>query len=208
MSLRYNEKARRADERRRVIFSTLRYNPLVAGAAGATCIVGSCVSLSNALVLIVLLAALLPLVALVSCSESERIKPVMRPAFYCFITALTVFLLSLLLDNVIAPGCVTALGIYAPLLAFDGLVLSRTAPDAPILTVRESMTEALTVLVCAAVIAIPVGIVRELLAEGTLFSVVYDANSPFRRPFFGFFLCAFVLAAFRAAAQRFIKEDA
>lgn len=206
MSLRYNEKARRAQERRSVILHTLRSNPLAAGAAGATCIIGACVSIANALVLTAMLAVLLPLIAFISSVERERLGKIVRPAFYCFISALTVFLLSLFLDLTVAEGCVEALGIYAPLLAFDGLVLARTAEDAPLLTVRESLTESITTVICAAVIAIPIGAVREIFAVGKLFSKPVETGSVFSNPFFGFILCGFLLAAFRAAITHFAKE--
>lgn len=205
--MKYNERDRHTSDKMSIVRSSLRSNPLLTGAVGATCIAGACVSLSNALVLIAILAFLLPVVGVLSSAQGEHFGSLIRPAFYCVVSGVIVFLISLFIDNVIADGSVLRLGIYAPLLAVDGLVMARTDEDSPILTARESLTDSFTVLACAAFVALPVGIIRELLITGRLFSRVAQTDSPFARPFFGFLLCGFMLALLRVISEKIIKED-
>lgn len=202
--MRYNERARRFGENRRVFSSALKSNPLLATAAGATAVAGGCVSITGALVLLVLMLALLPAVAVISAVERERINVIARPFVYCIFTTLAVFGISVLLDSVLFYDSVTALGIYAPLLAFDGLVLSRTAEDAPILSPREAALESMGVLVCFAAVALPVSLIRELFGSGSLFGLKlgFAGASALRKPFAGFILCGFAVAIYRVVVSK------
>jgi len=182
-----------------IMLDAMMDNPIVAGAAGLTLIAGGCVRMGNALVLILLMVLLLPLVGILSAIERERISPTLRPAFYCAVTAVTVFLFSLMIEG-IARGSVENLGIYGPLLAVDSLVLCRTAEDSPYVTPREAFWEALGYAAVFAIIALPAALIREILGNGTLFGgfLGFGGFEALRSPFAGFIICGFALAAYRA----------
>ena len=182
-------------------------NPLVAGAAGVTLIAGGGISLGNALVLTLLMAAQLPLVGIIAAFERERMKPELRPAFYCAMTAVVTLLLSLLLE-LIAKGSVENLGIYAPLVAVDALVLSATAEDAPYVTPREAAWEALGYIIVFAAIAFPVALVREIIGNGSIFGgwLGFNGLEALRHPFAGFILCGLALAGLRAILTKLVSS--
>lgn len=201
MTLRHNLRTQLAADERQMFAKSFRDNPLLTGAAGATLIAAGCTTLSGALILSLFMLVNLPLVGLVACKERESIDPKLRPAFYTAMTCASVFVLSIILDNLF-PGSVSSLGVYAPLAAMNGLVMHRTWPDARILLPREAVVEAMACGLCFALIALPVAFVRELLGGGALlgFEVGLNGAEALQSPFFGFILCGLVIGLIRAIA--------
>lgn len=200
MTLRHNDvRVQIAADNGRLFAESFQDNPLLTGAAGATLIAAGCTTLSNALILSLFMLVNLPLAGVIACKERERMDSRLRPALYAAVCSATVFLLSLLLDNVF-PDSVTALGIYAPLAAMNGLVMHRTWQDARILLAGEAVVEGLACALCFALIALPVAFVRELLGSGTLLGSPVGLNGAeaLQSPFFGFILCGMLIALVRA----------
>ena len=198
MALTYNDRSRRTSDDRAIFSHALRNNPLLSAASGAALAAGGCTTPLSALVMCLIMAAVLPLLGYISAVERERIRPERRMAAYCAAAAAAVFVLSLILDSIVL-GCVEAMGVFVPLMAVDPLVLSRTAPDAPILTRREACLEGLACALAFALTALPVGLIRGLLGSGELFGLWlgFAGNSVFARPFIGFILCGLILALLR-----------
>lgn len=198
MALMYNERSRRLSEDGEVLSYALRQNPILSTAAGAVLIAGGCATLGNAVVLSIIMLFMLPLIGFVSAVEMEGFKPERRYAAYCAIAAGGVFLISLIVDNIVI-GCVEALGIFAPLAAVNSLMLARTSEDAPILTRREAVVEGAACAIIFACIALPVGLVRELLGSGSIGGgwLGFSGNPIFKSPFAGFVLCGFAIAIIR-----------
>ena len=199
MSIRDRAGYQVASDRVHIFGETLCENPLVTGAAGATLIAAGCTTLTGAVVLSVFMLFCLPVVGVIACKEQESIDVRRRPAFYVAVTSAVVFLLSLLLDTLFR-GSVTGVGIYAPLVAMNGLVMHRTWSDARILLTGEAVVEGVACALCFGIIALPVAFVRELLGGGTLFGIELGMAgiSELQLPFFGFILCGLLIALFRA----------
>ncbi|MBQ4313490.1 MAG: hypothetical protein IJC18_04690 [Clostridia bacterium] len=203
MALRYNERDQMLADSRELFADALVSNKLLISAAGVNLIAGACISLTNACILAVMMAALLPLVGYLSVSESSRLSRDSRPALYCAITTGVVFALSLLFDLILPYG-ISEMGIFAPLVAFDSLVLYRIADDAPILTRREAAYEGLSCAIVFAAIAIPVAFVREIIGGGSFFGAYlgFSGVSSLQMPFAGFILCGIAIAVYRAIAAK------
>ncbi len=199
MTLRHNAGTQVAYDQRQMFGDSFRDNPLLAGAAGATLIAAGCTTMTGALILSLFMLVNLPLVGVIACREQESIDPRRRPAFYVGVASASIFLLSILLDNIF-PGSVSGIGVYAPLAAMNGLVMHRTWPDARILLVREAVVEGLACAVCFGAIALPIAFIRELLGAGSLFGIPLGLRgiSELQMPFFGFILCGLLIALLRA----------
>ena len=199
MSIRDRAGYQVASDQMHIFGETFCENPLVTGAAGATLIAAGCTTLTGAMVLSVFMLFCLPIVGVIACKEQESIDARRRPAFYAAVTSAVVFLLSLLLDTVFR-GSVTGVGIYAPLVAMNGLVMHRTWSDARILLTREAVVEGVACALCFGMIALPVAFIRELLGGGALFGIELglEGISELQLPFFGFILCGLFIALFRA----------
>ena len=198
MALTYNDRSRRVSDDRAIFSHALRNNPLLSAASGAALAAGGCTTPGSALVMSLTIAAVMPLLGYVSAVERERIRPERRLAAYCAIAAAVIFVLSLIMDSIVL-GCVETIGVYVPLMAVDPLVLSRTSPDAPILTRREACLEGLACALAFALTALPVGVIRGLLGSGKLFGLWlgFSGNDVFTHPFIGFIFCGLTLALIR-----------
>lgn len=199
MSIRDRAGYQVASDQMHIFGETFCENPLVTGAAGATLIAAGCTTLTGAVVLSVFMLFCLPIVGVIACKEQESINGRIRPAFYVAVTSAVVFLLSLVLDSLFRDS-VSGVGIYAPLVAMNGLVMHRTWPDARILLTREAVVEGIACALCFAAIGLPIAFVRELLGAGTLFgsSLGMSGISELQLPFFGFILCGLLIALLRA----------
>lgn len=178
---------------------SVQSSPILTGAAAVTLIAGGCTSIANALVLIALCAAVLPLTAALAALERGRLNVVLRPMLFALVSVLAVFGVSLLIDNVIAYDSVAALGIYAPLLAFDSIAVAA-AEYKPSLTPGKAAAEAFTGLFAVAACALPVALIREVLGSGKLLglSLGFSGANALLMPFAGFILCAFAIAVLKA----------
>lgn len=199
MALKYNDSSRVITEQKSVFLDSLTSSPVLVRACGASLIAGAAISGGRALCLILLVTLLLVTVGLVSAIDGDRISAPLRPVVY---TAVAVVILELAVQllGLIDENFVNSLGIYAPLIAFSSIVLVRTEPDSPMLTAGESVTDALALAATFAALALPVALVRELLAGGTIFGlrIFYGGLASMNYPFAGFILVGFAIAGLRA----------
>lgn len=181
-------------------------SPVMTCAAAVTLIAGACTSAANALVLTALAAVVMPLLSALAALEKDRLNVALRPLVFALVSVLAVFGVSLLIDNVIAYDSVIALGVYAPLLAFDALAVSSAEHRPDRIEPGKAALGALCDLVPMVCIALPASLVREVLGSGTLFgaSLGFRGADAFALPFMGFILCAFGIALLRSL---FAAED-
>ncbi len=176
-------------------------NPILTGAVGVNLIAGGCISMGNACVMSVMLLVLLPIIGMIRAVEGERFSDTARPAIYTLISCVVVFLLSILINGMFT-GSVERLGVFAPIIAFNALVLSRLSDDAPIVTVPEAAVCGAACACCFALLALPVAFIRELM-NGELFaSYLFDGLSGLQLSFAGFILCGLLLAVYRSIAEK------
>ena len=93
------------------------------------------------------------------------------------------------------------MGAYIPMLAADAIVLARLEEDAPFVPLTHALPEAIGLWWLYAVSALPIGVIREFLANGSVFgytlikSLSIDAAA---YPFAGFIMLGFALAVVQA----------
>lgn len=178
-------------------------HPMLKYAAGVVTIVAVCNTSANALALTVVMLILCVVNSFVYIFEKgEYIQP-MRTVIYFIPSAVTVFWCGLFLLKFF-PHTYANLGFYLPMLAADGLVLARLKHDARFVPVSQSLAEGISHWWLYAVCAMPTGMLRELLARGTVFShkIPFIRVSAVNLPFAGFIMLGFSLAAVQFISNR------
>lgn len=180
-------------------------HPMLLHGAGITTIAAACTSAANALALSVLMFALCFGMAIVYIFErSEYIQPMLSVVY--FVPAAFIACGFGILLNILSVGTSAALGMYLPLTAADALVLSRLQPDAPFIQPSDSVPSAIRLWWLYALMALPVGILREFLGKGTVFGfhLFFDpAVKGMNLPFAGFIMLGFGLALY----NRFNRQN-
>lgn len=175
-------------------------HPMLIHGAGIATIVAACTSAVNALCLSVIMLVLCVVMAAVYLFERDEYIQPMRTIVYFVPSAIITFLCGWGLTR-IAPGAVTDLGAYIPLLAADAIVLARLEEDAPFVPLTHALPEAIGLWWLYAVTALPIGMLREFLTSGSVFgytlikSLSIDAAA---YPFAGFIMLGFGLAVVQA----------
>ena len=88
---------------------------------------------------------------------------------------------------------------YLPLAAADSLVLARLQPDSPFLSPSDALPSAVSLWWLYAVMALPIGLLREILGSGTIFGFGFFIRinaSGMNLPFAGFIMLGFGLAIY------------
>ena len=128
--------------------------------------------------------------------ERGEYRQPMRSVVYLVPSALLACGCGMLL-NAASPVCADSIAMYLPVAAADSLVLARLQPDAPFVSPSRALPEALGLWWMYAVMALPIGALRELLTSGTLFGlrVFFNVGAQgLTLPFAGFLLLGFGLA--------------
>lgn len=175
-------------------------HPMLIHGAGIATIVAVCTSAGNALCLSLIMLVLCVAMAAVYLFERDEYIQPMRTIVYFVPSSIITFLCGWLLTR-IAPHTAADLGAYIPLLAADAVVLARLEEDAPFVPLTHALPEAIGLWWLYAVTALPIGMLRELLAKGSVFgytlikSLSIDAAA---YPFAGFIMLGFGLAVVQA----------
>lgn len=195
---RQNTLSRMTDYRR----GTGMSHPLLGCGAGAVTLVAACTTAGDALALTLCMLLMCVGMAVVYFFErGEYIQP-MRSLVYLAPSALLACFCGLAVQWA-SPAAAARIGMYLPLLAVDALVLARMQPDAPFVPPTDALPEALRLWWLYAVMALPLGIVREWLGGGTVFGKPFlftIGMQGMHRPFAGFLLLGFLLAACNAGS--------
>lgn len=203
MTMKYNDSSRYISERRDDVRQSLLDNPTLLKASGVATIAGAAVSGANAAVLVFLVLILTVVIGSMTLLDGDRLGYPLKPFIYTGVSVMTLFALLMLL-KLIMPEQLNKLGIYAPLLAFNSLVLCRCRVDAPMLIGGQAVADALGLTAMFAMVALPVGMLREVLGSGEILGIDlgFSGNSAFLRPFAGFILAGFILAMVRSIMRR------
>lgn len=171
-------------------------HPMMIQGAGAVTIAAACTTAANALSLALVMLVMCTVMSVVYMFErGEYIQP-MRSMVYFVPSALLACLCGLALHS-LSPDTAGSIGMYLPLLAADSLVLSRLQANAPFLPPAQALPEALRLWWLYAVMALPIGILREIIGQGTLFGHAFFLTigaQGMNLPFIGFIMLGFGLA--------------
>lgn len=172
-------------------------NPVVIGALGLYPVAAAGYNLKNAAALSFMMLIMMLPVCLISGWVGNRIPFWIRPAMVLALSALC-YLPAILLLNRVMPAMTVPLGIFAPLMIGNSILLSRANDYAPshitaaVLADSLGCTAGFTFIICL------VGAIREILSQGTLWglktSVPAFLQKPATYPFFGFLLLGFCSA--------------
>lgn len=171
-------------------------HPMLLHAAGVATIAAACTNAGNALALTLIMLLLCVGMSVVYMYERGEYRQPMRSVVYLVPSALLACGCGMLL-NAASPVCADSIAMYLPVAAADSLVLARLQPDAPFVSPSRALPEALGLWWMYAVMALPIGALRELLTSGTLFGlrVFFNVGAQgLTLPFAGFLLLGFGLA--------------
>lgn len=202
--MKYNNSSRALSEHTEHIKNSLSSSPTLIKASGVATIAGAALSGANALMLVFLVLSILLVIGLTTILDGDRLEYPIKNIVYTAVSVFTLFAL-LIIINQIFPNQLNNIGIYAPLLAFNSLVLCRSEEDAPMLLGTETVTDALALTAVFALIAVPVALIREILGSGELFGVSlgFKGNTVFLMPFMGFILSGYLIAFVRKMLSLF-----
>lgn len=171
-------------------------HPMLVYGAGIVTIAAACNSAMNAVALTLIMLVLCAAMSIVYMFErGEYIQP-MRTIVY-FIPSVIITFVSGIVLNALSPQTVNSLGMYLPILAADAIILAWLEEEAPFVPPTQALPEALKLWWLYAVLALPIGILREVLGNGTIFgySISFiSATKAITYPFAGFIMLGFGLA--------------
>ena len=171
-------------------------HPMLLHGAGMATIAAACTDADSALAMTVIMLLLCAAMSVVYMAERGEYRQPMRAVLYLVPSALLCCGCGIALNG-ISPATADGIGMYLPVAAADAMVLARLQPDAPFVPPARALPEALGLWWLYAVMALPVGALRELLTQGTLFgqTVFFRISAQgMERPFAGFLLLGFALA--------------
>lgn len=182
-------------------------HPMLLHGAGIATIAAACTSAANALALSVVMLALCSGMALIYIFErGEYIQPMLSVLY--FVPAAFIACGSGILLNTFSVSTSASIGMYLPLTAADALVLARLQPGSPFLSPSEALPSAIKLWWLYAVMALPVGLLREIFGKGTIFGhrlFFNPAVSGMNFPFAGFIMLGFGLAIYNMVAKSSAK---
>ncbi len=194
------EKGGTSDRRARQIFAhrILSENPLLIALLGLYPVAAACHTLKNALELSVMLAVLIPPAAVLFCCVGGRIPLWLRPAAVLACSAV-LYLPAAGLMELIFPGAVNELGIFAGLMVCNSMMLSRLTEYAPGHSGREVAADAAGCALGYCLMMCLTAAIREFIRLGGVWN---DKGASFfgvtgkstLAPFFGFLLVGFLAA--------------
>lgn len=189
--------------------SAVVQNPVLFEAVGLAPVVAMAVSLKSAIMLAAVSCAELVIIELFACLALKRVKSYFRMPIYAILGMLINVPIFLFFEH-FAPNETNSAGIFLPLLAVNSLIALHCERFAVKNTFRSTFIDALAASAGYSLIVLVIGIVRELLGSGTIYSV--DLHFPIRLPGFllpfgGFLLLGFFAAALKALIQKKYPEE-
>lgn len=167
-------------------------------------IIAAATNLKSAVTLTACAALILLPTALLMSLVGEKLKPVIRAPLYTLLAAGILVGIAFLLNTYVEPELYATLYLFLPLMAVNTLMTYRVGGFAVAARPPEALADGLgSVFGFGAVICI-VGLVRELLAFGTIWEATVLAQPPL--PVAASPFAAFLLVAMMAAGLQFIRE--
>ncbi len=206
--MKYNKSSRVISIHTENVRNSLFSSPTLIRASGVAVIAGAAISGANALILTFIVLSLLLAIGLTTILDGDRLEYPVKPIVYTAVSVFTLFSLLIIIKQIF-PEQLNNIGVYAPLMAFNSLVLCRSEEDAPMLLSTETVSDALALTAVFALIAFPVSIVREIIGSGSLFGLKlgFEGNKAFLLPFSGFILSGFLVALIRKITALNNREE-
>lgn len=183
--------------------SELRH-PMLLDGAGIATIAAACTTAANSLTLSAVMLVLCCGMATVYIFERGEYMPPMLGVIYLVSASFIVCICGKILI-LIAEATAESIGMYLPLAAADALVLARLQPDSPFVSPSDALPHALEHWWLYALMAVPIGILREILGCGTLlgakFFIRLNAGG-MTLPFAGFIMLGFGLAIYNRFSEK------
>lgn len=195
--------------RARVRSSAVIQNPALFEAIGIAPAAAMAVSLKSAIMLAAVSGAELLLIEMFACLALKRLKSYFRVPIYALFGMLINIPFFLFFEH-FTPNETNSAGIFLPLLAVNSLIALHCERFAVKNSAKNTCIDALSAAAGYAVVVLAVGLVREILGSGTVYSVSLHlpVQLPgFLLPFGGLLLLGFFAAALKAViARRYPNE--
>ena len=180
--------------------SALVKNPLLFEAIGLCPVVAIAHSLKLAVFLAVVTAVELIVCEFLASKFLKNVRRYWRVALYVIFGVAIIFP-TMYMTNKVFPNVSANFGVYLPLMAVNSLIALHCERVAVKNDVKTSLIDAVSSSLSYGVVAIIVGLLRELLGNGTIWD--HSLNIPFRLPAFlipfsGMLLMGFLAAGLKA----------
>lgn len=190
----------RKDMLKRIRNSALIKNPLLFEAIGLCPVVAIAVSLRSALFLAVITAIEMVVCEVLASLLLKNVRRYWRVALYVLFGIAIIFPITYITGRFF-PELTINLGVYLPLMAVNSLVALHCERVAVKRTIKESLVDALSASISYGTVAILVGIIREILANGTIMGI--NLNMPVHfsalsMPFGALLILGFMAAVLKA----------
>ena len=188
--------------------SAIIKNPVLFEAIGIAPVVAMAVSLKSAIILSFVSFVELLLIECLACLLMKKLKGSVRKMIYA-ILGLLINIPLFLLFKYLAPNETASAGIFLPLLAVNSLIALHCERFAVKHNFKATALDAISAGFSYAAVILIVGVIREILGSGTVYSV--KLNIPVKlpgllMPFGGFLLLGFMAAALKAIINRKFPE--
>lgn len=195
--------------RARVRSSAVIQNPALFEAIGIAPAAAMAVSLKSAIMLAAVSGAELLLIEMFACLALKRLKSYFRVPIYAIFGMLINIPFFLFFEH-FTPNETNSAGIFLPLLAVNSLIALHCERFAVKNSAKNTCIDALSAAAGYAVVVLAVGLVREILGSGTVYSASLHlpVQLPgFLLPFGGLLLLGFFAATLKAViARRYPNE--
>lgn len=184
--------------------SAIIKNPVLFEAIGIAPVVAMAVSLKSAIILSFVTFVELLLIECLACLLMKKLKGSVRKMIYA-ILGLLINIPLFMLFRYLAPNETANAGIFLPLLAVNSLIALHCERFAVKHNFKATALDAVSAGFSYAAVILIVGVIREILGSGTVYSV--KLNIPVRlpgllMPFGGFLLLGFMAAALKAIINK------
>lgn len=180
------------------------HNPLLTQLSGLCPIIMAATTFKNALYLSAVFALLLTVNEILASAFFKNISRWVRVCIYTVISALTLCLILSRLN----PDTVSALGVYLPLLCVNAITVIRCEKFAIRTGVINSVFDAAATSIGFAAVAVTVGLIRQIIASGSIFSLQTPFKNPgIIMPFAGLAVLGFLAAFHKWTVMKFYPNE-
>lgn len=176
--------------------SALIKNPLLFEAIGLCPVVAIATSLNSALFLALITAVEMVVCEVLASLLLKNVRRYWRVALYVLFGVGIIFPITYITSRFF-PQMSINLGVYLPLMAVNSLIALHCERVAVKRSVKDSLIDALSASISYGVVAVLVGIIREILANGTIMG--FELNTPVKFSALNMPFGALILLGFMAA---------
>lgn len=179
--------------------SALIKNPLLFEAIGLCPVVAITTSLNSALFLAVVTAVEMVVCEVLASLLLKNVRRYWRVALYVLFGVGIIFPITYITNRFFTQISIS-LGVYLPLMVVNSLVALHCERVAVKRSVKDSLIDALSASISYGVVAVLVGIIREILANGTIMGI--ELNVPVKFPALAMPFGALIILGFMAATLK------